>query len=144
MTFYANRSPFAATILVGTKLQCNIGFGQIMTGEVIALAPGRLIVEAENTLYAVNSTTMRDKDGDVWTRVEPSVTEWFNVYDDLTVGSTAHKSFEAAVAASKYGKTRVGIMERTRQGSKIVGCKVHSTTPQRRSAGNTRGVNPYA
>lgn len=130
-------------ITVGTRMKCNLAFGIDVAGEVIALANDWLIVEADNAFYKVERATFRDQDDDLWTVVEAETTRWFNIYDDRTIGTTAHHTFEEAVARPRYNKTRIGVLQRVTQGNRTISAKVHSTTPLRRNSVNRTGFNPY-
>lgn len=136
--------PTSAAI-VGDELFCMVRDCGLFPAIVRYTDDTRIIVESHTGyFYGIDRRTFRDKDGDVWMKKSPPQVQYLNVYDDGTVGATIHYSMEDAIDRSKYGKTRIGIIEREVQDAKVLRSKVHSTLPTLRSYQNPLGINPYA
>lgn len=132
----------------GDRMKCSFIDGNEVNGTVAAGHESTVVVVRTDAgmCYILDPVTFTDRDGDRWVLQDPKpvqTVEWINVYADGTCGSTLHKSFETAVDASKYGKVRIGIIERVMEGGVVASAKVHSTTPQLRGQ-YVRPHNPFA
>ena len=56
-----------------------------------------------------------------------------NVYDDGTVGATAHKTYEAARDYTKYGKTAVAILKFRQRNGQFFAVELITTAPRLRA-----------
>lgn len=135
---------YAITMSVGDTLYCHSPHSEPLEGIIRFLDDTRAILEVEDTwFYSIDRRTQTDRDGDRWVRRAGPKVEWLNIYDDGSVSSEPHASWEEAVEYSKYNKTRIGIIERAVRGSTVLSAKVHRTAPQLRSVERPQGYNPY-
>lgn len=121
--------------------------GTVSGKAVVQFSPGLGMASSLHTVFS-DGRVVRAKNAtscDDIVNVSAAITKRFtNVYADGSVGSTKHTTFNNAHVHSKYGKTRVGILEQHFQNGGIITARIVPTSPKLRTASSPNGSNPFS